>query len=97
LAGVQNLKRARDDKSKAIVLAMMAWSCLFMLNAAMRLAAASFMFGLAFVSLVPEHKVLLKTVWSRTAVAGLASRRRAAAYLAARGARRAPAATSPNA
>jgi O-antigen ligase len=50
-AMVTNLKRARTPPGKAITAAMMAWSFLYMMNAAMRLVAPSFAFGLAFASL----------------------------------------------
>ena len=52
--GLRNLKGARTAKNKALVVAMMGWSFLFMVNAGMRLAAPSFAFGLGFATLLPE-------------------------------------------
>jgi O-antigen ligase len=48
--GARNLLRARTTKGKALVGSMMAWSCLYMLNAAMRLVAPAFTFGLMFAT-----------------------------------------------
>jgi hypothetical protein len=49
----QNVRRAASDRARGLGLAMITWSCLFMLNSAMRLAAPSFLFGLSSVSLLP--------------------------------------------
>lgn len=47
-AAVRNLIKARTAREKALVVALTAWSFLFMLNAGMRIVAPSIMFGLAF-------------------------------------------------
>ena len=49
----RNVRRAEWDKSRGFVLAMITWACLFMLNSAMRLAAPSFLIGLASAAFVP--------------------------------------------
>lgn len=49
-AGWKNFNSATSSKSRALVAALMGWSFLFMLNAAMRMAAPSFFFGLAFAT-----------------------------------------------
>jgi hypothetical protein len=45
---VQNLTRAQTLKDKALVAALLGWSFLFMMNAAMRLAAPSLLIGITF-------------------------------------------------
>jgi hypothetical protein len=50
---VQQVRQAPSWTGKAMSLALIVWSCLFMSNSAMRIAAPSFIFGLAFVTLVP--------------------------------------------
>jgi hypothetical protein len=47
---VSNLQRARTSRHKAMSAALIAWSFAYMLNAAMRLVAPSFLFGLAFAA-----------------------------------------------
>ena len=54
LSGAKNLRRARTASGKAVVAATIGWSFLFMLNAGMRLAAPSFLFGLSFLTVVDE-------------------------------------------
>lgn len=49
---VINVKRQRSLLGRAVVAGCSAWAILFMLNADMRLAAPSFMWGLMFVSIV---------------------------------------------
>lgn len=56
--GVLSLSRARGDRGKAVAIAMITWSCLFMLNAAMRTVAPSFIFGLASATLLLENRVV---------------------------------------
>lgn len=56
-AAGRNLIRARRSNQKAYVIALTGWSCLYMVNAAMRLAAPSFMLGLAFVTQLDEEKI----------------------------------------
>ncbi len=51
----QHLWRPGPSRQKALVAAMLGWSTLYMLNAAMRLVAPSFTFGLAFSSSSPEE------------------------------------------
>lgn len=53
-AAVKNVRRSRTSKGKAITASMIFWSFLYMLNAAMRLVAPSFAFGLAFANFTPE-------------------------------------------
>jgi O-antigen ligase len=48
----KNVKAARTPRSRAIVVATVAWSMLYMTNAAMRLAAPAFMVGLTFATFV---------------------------------------------
>jgi O-antigen ligase len=48
LLGVDAFRRARSRERRAIVLALFTWSLLFMIHAAMRLAAPAFLFGMAF-------------------------------------------------
>jgi hypothetical protein len=45
---VRNIRRANTIKSKALVASLLAWGFLFMLNAAMRVVAPSFIIGLTF-------------------------------------------------
>jgi hypothetical protein len=54
---VQNLRRARTIRSKAIVASITGWSLLFMLDKAMRLVAPSFALGLTFATFLPAKKV----------------------------------------
>ncbi len=56
IMALRNFLRARNAESKAIVMAAAAWSFLYMLNAAMRLAAPSFIFGLSFALLFIEAR-----------------------------------------
>jgi hypothetical protein len=65
VSGARNLRRARGFKSKAMTAAMMGWSCLYMLNAAMRLAAPAFAFGLSFATLLPEENAKRRPVRRR--------------------------------
>ena len=53
-SAARNLRRARAGNEKAVVAATVGWSLLFMLNAGMRLAAPSFLFGLSFLTLSTE-------------------------------------------
>ncbi len=50
LLTAQRFRQARTPVSRAMVLSMMGWSLVFMVHSAMRLAAPSFLFGLAFVN-----------------------------------------------
>jgi hypothetical protein len=54
VASLQNLRRARTSRGKAVVAATIGWTFAFMLNSGMRLMAPSFMFGLSFLTLVEE-------------------------------------------
>ncbi len=56
-ACLKNLRRARTPLERAMVGSFLAWSLLFMASAAMRLAAPAFMFGLSFVTLLPDQNV----------------------------------------
>jgi hypothetical protein len=53
LLSVRTVRHAGSSRTQALVLGMIAWSCLFMLNSAMRTAAPAFMFGLAFARMEP--------------------------------------------
>jgi len=54
IAAAKNIRKANSIEGKAIAVCLIGWSFLFMLNAAMRLAAPAFAFGLAFATVVPE-------------------------------------------
>lgn len=56
-AAVTNVLKARNPKEKALMTALVGWSCFFMLNSAMRLVAPSLMFGLAFVRLKSAENI----------------------------------------
>ncbi|HWP42237.1 MAG TPA: hypothetical protein VNO14_03300 [Blastocatellia bacterium] len=62
--------RTRNVRDKAVVVALIAWSLLFMLNAAMRLVAPSFMFGLACVTLAPEAAAVRLAIARRVRTSG---------------------------
>ena len=55
-AAVQNIRRSGSTKAMGLSAGMMTWACLFMLNSAMRTAAPSFVFGLAFASIGPVER-----------------------------------------
>jgi hypothetical protein len=55
---IKNFRQARSGVHKALLTAATAWSLLFMTNAAMRLVAPSFVFGLASVTLLRQRKIL---------------------------------------
>lgn len=52
VATLHNLRRQRLSFAKAFVCGVVVWSALFMLNAGMRLAAPSLLWGLAFITVV---------------------------------------------
>lgn len=52
LATIYNFKRQKSIMGKAFVVGVVVWSFLFMLNAGMRLAAPSFMWGLSFLTIL---------------------------------------------
>lgn len=54
---VINFRRQRSLFGKAVVAGVAIWSCLFMTNAAMRLAAPSFFLGLTYITLVGRRSV----------------------------------------
>ena len=56
LMAIQHIKRARLGPDRAFTAALIIWSFLYMLTTAMRLAAPSFTFGLAAVSVLPESE-----------------------------------------
>jgi hypothetical protein len=62
---ITRLRRAGSPRAKALTTAFLTWSILFMAVNAMRIAAPSFCFGLAFATLVPED--LLEQVAARVA------------------------------
>lgn len=76
---VNNLKRARTAKGKAFIAAMIGWSFLYMANAAMRLVAPAFVFGVTFATFLPEARTCAKGV----ATGSTRAKRRSAAGLAA--------------
>ena len=51
VGAVHNIRRHRSKVGQAIAAGMVAWSCLFMMSAGMRLAAPAFIWGLSFISL----------------------------------------------
>jgi O-antigen ligase len=60
ILGAKNVIRVRDPRSKAIVVALISWSFLFMLNAGMRLVGPSFMVGLTCLTLLPQARFVLR-------------------------------------
>lgn len=56
--GIQNVRRARSTKGKALIVALLSWSFLYMTNAAMRLVAPSFAYGLTFATFLLEENDL---------------------------------------
>ena len=52
-----NLKRPNSLLGKGFIAGAFAWSLLFMMNAGMRLAAPSFMIGMAFLTIVQIRKI----------------------------------------
>jgi hypothetical protein len=56
-AAVQNIRRAGSPRAMGLAAGMMTWACLFMLNSAMRTAAPSFVFGLAFAAIGPADRL----------------------------------------
>ncbi len=56
VGAVSNLQRARTSRHKAMTAALIAWSFAYMLNAAMRLVAPSFLFGLAFAAWANDER-----------------------------------------
>lgn len=54
----QQLLRAHTIQGKALVAAMICWSFLYMLGAAMRLAAPGFAFGLTFAFILPAESAI---------------------------------------
>ncbi|MCP9496446.1 MAG: O-antigen ligase family protein [Pyrinomonadaceae bacterium MAG19_C2-C3] len=55
VTGWLNLQHAQTPLAKAITAAMICWGFLYMLNAAMRLVAPSFIFGLSFATFLTEE------------------------------------------
>lgn len=55
MLAVQNLRRARSAKGRALSAGMTAWSFAFMIATAMRLVAPAFAFGFAAVTLLDEE------------------------------------------
>jgi hypothetical protein len=62
LAAASSIRQARTIKGKAIAVCLIGWSFLYMLNAAMRLAAPAFVFGLAFATVLPERMLSPKAM-----------------------------------
>jgi len=52
--GWQHWRRARTAQAKAITLAMLSWSGIFMFSTAMRLAAPAFVIGLTAITMLPD-------------------------------------------
>lgn len=59
---VQSYQRAPTNRGKALVIALLTWCFLYMVTAAMRLAAPSFVFGLAWATLLPDKRRALVAV-----------------------------------
>ncbi len=53
-AGLRNVKRMPDRRTKALVAALTCWSALFMLGDGMRILAPSFVFGVGFAALLAD-------------------------------------------
>lgn len=51
----RNLFRSRTDSNKAVAAALIGWGLLYMLGAAMRLAAPSFILGVTFVTITTKN------------------------------------------
>ncbi len=49
----KSIRNAKTPRGKALAVALIGWSFLFMLNAAMRLAAPGIMFGIAMATVIP--------------------------------------------
>jgi O-antigen ligase len=62
VAALRSIRKAKSVKGKAIAVCLIGWSFLYMLNAAMRLSAPAFMFGLAFATVLPESTSTLKVL-----------------------------------
>lgn len=63
---ISRLRKLQLNLSKALAMGAVVWSSLFMMNAGMRLAAPSFMWGLSFLTVLacsPSKKTQLST-WS---------------------------------
>lgn len=58
LMAFRNLRRTHDPREKAFSLSLMTWSILFMMVSAMRLAAPTYIFGLAFAVVNFDEKDL---------------------------------------
>lgn len=56
LMALQHFRQARTARGRAVAGSMTAWSLLFMIGAAMRLAAPSFVFGLTAAAILPEEE-----------------------------------------
>jgi O-antigen ligase len=57
-----NFKRQNSDFGRAFVLGFVAWSCLFMLNAGMRLAAPSLILGMIYLTVIDPQTRKSKSV-----------------------------------
>ncbi len=58
IGALRSIRKARTPAGKAVAGSMVTFSLLFMLDKAMRLAAPSFAFGLAFAVLLPDQPAL---------------------------------------
>jgi hypothetical protein len=64
VAAIRTIQNAKSTKAKAVAASLVAWSFLYMLNAAMRVVAPSFVFGLAFATISSEDSRRLVAVLS---------------------------------
>jgi O-antigen ligase len=55
VACARNVLRAETAREKAILLALLTWSAMFMMNSAMRLMAPSLLFGVTFATLISDE------------------------------------------
>jgi hypothetical protein len=62
---LQNVIRARTHQSRAIMAALVVWTFLYMLNAAMRTVAPAFIFGLTFITVLSGNKALVTQLRAR--------------------------------
>ncbi|MEZ5428770.1 MAG: O-antigen ligase family protein [Pyrinomonadaceae bacterium] len=75
LTGLYNLRRQNTSMGKGLVAGAMIWGSLFMLNAGMRLAAPSFMWGLSFLTIV-NFPMRRKPIFKRPPAMPRSNRRR---------------------
>ena len=68
IASFFNIQRQKQGIGRALSAGAIAWSCLFMLSAGMRLAAPGFIWGISFVTVVTAAKPSFKAALRRKRV-----------------------------